>query len=586
MHKVSGFIEGRVVLAAAVLSISLAPGLASADWPPCGRAISTAPKGQVHSEIATDGADGAIITWQDARSPRVNIFAQHVLASGELDLAWPTDGRALLSDSAAIANADGGQTVPVIVPDGAGGAIVAWQDLRSGVTEIDLFAQHVLASGVVDPAWPANGRALVAIEGQQSTQAIASDGAGGAFVTWQDTRPGVSVADVFAQHVLASGVVDPRWPSNGIAVGAAAGLQEFPVIVEDGAGGAIIAWDDARSTTSGFDVYAQHVLSSGVVDPAWPVNGRALCAAEGDQGRGTITADGAQGAVVAWTDSRIVGTAHIFAQHVLASGAVDPAWPVNGVAVSNAAVLESRPFAVSDGAGGAIVNWQGFTVELNMYVQHVRATGDVDPAWPAGGLALTDADRQQVHAVIAPDGAGGALIAWEDGFDVVAQHVLATGTLDPAYPEHGLLLCDIPSPRGDPAIVATGGGGAIVAWTDPRNSGTSPDIFALQVLEAGTTDVPGSAPTEFTLARPSPNPARGSLTLRYALPRQANVRLAIFDIAGRRVRELRSGTEPRGSHAIDWDLRDERGAPVGVGTYFARLEVERRALTQKVMTVR
>jgi hypothetical protein len=365
-----------------------------------------------------------------------------------------------------------------------------------------------------------------------------------------------------------------------------AGLQEFPVIVEDGTGGAIIAWDDARSSTSGFDVYAQHVLNSGVVDPAWPANGRALCAADGDQGRATITADGAHGAIVAWTDARIVGTDHIFAQHVLASGAVDPAWTVNGTAVSNAAVLESLPIAVPDGAGGAIVNWQGFTVELNMYVQHVLATGVVDPAWPAGGRALTDADQQQTHAAIAPDGAGGAVIAWEGSFDVVAQHVLAAGTLDPLYPESGRLLCDNPSPRGDPAVVATGGGGAIVAWTDSRNGATGADIFALQVLAASTTDVPGSSPAEFTLARPSPNPARGSLTLRYALPRQALVRLAVFDIAGRRVRELRSGTEPAGAHAIDWDLRDERGAPVGVGTYFARLEVERRALTQKVTRVR
>jgi hypothetical protein len=135
-------------------------------------------------------------------------------------------------------------------------------------------------------------------------------------------------------------------------------------------------------------------------------------------------------------------------------------------------------------------------------------------------------------------------------------------------------------------VVATGGGGAIVAWTDTRNGATGADIFALQVLAASTTDVPGAAPLEFTFARPSPNPARGSLTLRYALPRQALVRLAVFDIAGRRVRELRSGTEPAGAHAIDWDLRDERGAPVGAGTYFARLEVEQRTLTHKVTRVR
>ena len=44
------------------------------------------------------------------------------------------------------------QNGAVIVPDGAGGAIVTWQD---GAT--DIFAQHVLASGVLDPAFLAAG---------------------------------------------------------------------------------------------------------------------------------------------------------------------------------------------------------------------------------------------------------------------------------------------------------------------------------------------------------------------------------------------------------------------------------------------
>jgi len=67
-------------------------------------------------------------------------FAQHVLFSGELDAAWPVDGRALLTDPLAMESADGGQTSPVIITDGAGGAIVAWQDNRSSVTETDISA--------------------------------------------------------------------------------------------------------------------------------------------------------------------------------------------------------------------------------------------------------------------------------------------------------------------------------------------------------------------------------------------------------------------------------------------------------------
>jgi hypothetical protein len=586
MHNVSGVRTGRVALAM-VLVLFLAPGLASADWPAFGRPISTAPQSQAHPAIATDGADGAIITWQDARSPRLNIFAQRVRASGELDAAWPVNGRALLRDSLAIAGAIGGQFAPVIVPDGAGGAIVAWQDLRSAVTEFDIYAQHILASGEVDPAWPANGRALCEIAENQDNQAIASDGAGGAIVTWMDARLGASVKDIYAQHVLASGVVDPRWPVDGLAVSTAPGLQEFPAIVEDGAGGAIITWDDARSSTSGLDVYAQHVLNSGVVDGAWPVDGRALCAADGAQGRGTITSDGAQGAIVAWTDGRLVNIFHIFAQHVLASGAVDPSWPLNGRAISSAAVLEGRPLAVPDGAGGAIVNWQGFTVQLNMYVQHVTATGVVDPAWPAGGRALSDSDRQQTNAGIVSDGAGGAVVAWQDSLDVVAQHVLASGALDPAYPDTGRVVCGLPGMQGEPVLVATAGSGAIVAWTDARNGAVSSlDIFALQVLAAGTLDAPRSMPPGIVFARPRPNPTRGSLTLRFALPRAAPVRLTIYDTTGRLVRELASGARPAGEQAIAWDLRDERGRSVRAGFYFARLEVEGRSLIQKLTALR
>ncbi len=59
--------------------------------------------------------------------------------------------------------------------------------------------------------------------------------------------------------------------------------QAFPVIVSDGVGGAIVAWQDGRSQTSGVDIYAQHVLASGAVDLAWPANGRVLCTATGGQ---------------------------------------------------------------------------------------------------------------------------------------------------------------------------------------------------------------------------------------------------------------------------------------------------------------
>src|SRR5262245_21931763 len=204
------------------------------------------------------------------------------------------------------------QSVPTIVSDGMGGAVITWQDYRSS-SSFDIYAQHVLASGTVDPAWPVDGRALCTAANDQQSPTIVSDGAGGAIVTWQDGRSGND--DIYAQHVLGSGAVDGAWPANGRALCTAAGSQQAPTIVSDGAGGAIITWADFRS--GNFDIYVQHVLASGAVDGAWPADGRALCTAANSQGFPTIVSDRAGGAIVTWHDYRNGGVfSDIYAQHV------------------------------------------------------------------------------------------------------------------------------------------------------------------------------------------------------------------------------------------------------------------------------
>jgi hypothetical protein len=585
MRTVSGNTSSPLVIAAIALCALAAPRTAFAEWPAFGRAISAAPKTQEHPAVATDGAGGAIVVWQDLRDPKVNVFAQHVLSNGDLDPRWPVDGRALLGDPAALAGADGGQTAPAALSDGAGGAIVAWQDNRSPLTETDIFAQHVLASGDLDPAWPANGLAITTDHGLQERFTMVTDGRGGAILAWADSRSAPGVTDIYARHVFNAGILDPRSPIDGIPVAVIRGDQDFPVAVVDGIGGALITWEDTRdSTVTGFDVYAQHVTTQGVLDPAWPVNGRAVCTVAGDQGRPGITSDGAQGALIAWSDSRVVGTSHIFAHHVLATGALDPAWPAGGRGIAGTNVLESRPIAVADGTGGAIVCWQGFTAHLNVFVQHVKATGIVDPAWPVGGKALSTSKLPQDFAEIDTDGAGGAVIAWQDSTQIVARHVFASSAFDPADTDTGRVLADLPSQRGDPALVATGGAGAIVAWTDTR--GTDTDIYAMQVLEVVATSVDGGHDGAFVLERPGPNPARISVALRFATARSAAVRLSIFDAQGRLVRVLESGVRSPGRYATSWDLRDQQGHQVGAGLYFAKLDAAGHSFVEKVVTLR
>src|SRR5258708_21501097 len=74
-----------------------------------------------------------------------------------------------------------------------------------------------------------------------------------------------------------------------------AGEQNFPQTTSDGAGGAIITWEDPGASAG---IHAHHVLPSGVVDPAWPANGTALCTAPDHQVLPAIVSDGAGGAIV------------------------------------------------------------------------------------------------------------------------------------------------------------------------------------------------------------------------------------------------------------------------------------------------
>src|SRR5262249_20826194 len=138
------------------------------------------------------------------------------------------------------------QQFPMIVRDGAGGAIVTWQDSRGGGASI--YAQHVLSTGAVDGAWPSGGRVPATVGGQLELKpSSTTERAGGALGARKD-------GDDYAQHVLSSGALDGAWPSGGLALCSAAGQQDYPTIATDGVGGAIVAWADGRNGND--DIYA------------------------------------------------------------------------------------------------------------------------------------------------------------------------------------------------------------------------------------------------------------------------------------------------------------------------------------------
>jgi hypothetical protein len=87
--------------------------------------------------------------------------------------------------------------------------------------------------------------------------------------------------------------------------------------------------------------------------------------------------------------------------------------------------------------------------------------------------------------------------------------------------------------------------------------------------------VPGGKilPTATRLYPPTPNPTAHGAQVAFDLAREANLRLDVFDLAGRRVATLADGAFAPGQYDYPWDGRAENGATLGSGLFFVRLSI-------------
>ncbi len=85
------------------------------------------------------------------------------------------------------------------------------------------------------------------------------------------------------------------------------------------------------------------------------------------------------------------------------------------------------------------------------------------------------------------------------------------------------------------------------------------------------TGVP-AVPSVVRLSQNRPNPFNPLTTIHFELPAGGSVRLSIYDLGGRLIKELANGVYPAGGHEARWDGRDAAGRAVASGSYVARLE--------------
>jgi hypothetical protein len=669
-------------------------------WAVNGVPVCVAANAQSGVVITSDGTGSAVIAWSDQRASASNdIYAQRLNGSGVAQ--WTTDG-------IVVCNAANIQDVPAIVSDGSNGGIITWEDARSGL--FDIYAQRVNSSGTA--LWTPNGAALCVASGIQQKPALIGDGASGAIVAWEDYRDG-STDNVYAQRVNSAGAV--QWQTDGVMISGTPGKQNYVRLVTDGAKGAIIAWSSQPSGIIG-DVYAQHVTTNGNL--TWHYGGVAISTATNDQVDETLVADGAGGAIIAYDDYRDGISYHIYAQHVNAAGIVQ--WTANGVLLSGTTSDRAQVYTttVPDGSGNALVAWvDTHAGELDIYAQRVTGTygywghpeptvtavkdiahdqgGKVAVNWTASGrdLPTPTIDFYSVWRAtdISPSGPSGSSINttpldritrdtphgtlaqfptssyyWElvgtqtayrfpsysFAADTRADSIAgATGTEQfmvsaHAYDQHIAFQSNVLSghsvdnlaPPAPLSLTAQ----RIGDWVYLKWNGVHvPDLGKYSVYRktsTGVTPVPANfladdhdtlltdttAPTSalyyivtaidvhknqgtksneasvaastgvgnlppitaLTVLQNHPNPFTGETQLQVGLPAREDVRIQIYDVAGKRVRDVTIPNETKGWDTVKLTARDDHGSPLASGVYFYRVHAGSETVTKKMVIAR
>ncbi|HOX25702.1 MAG TPA: hypothetical protein PLL30_10965 [Candidatus Krumholzibacteria bacterium] len=550
--------------------------------------LSLAPGAKSDVFAVTDGAGGAIVAWEDERSGGRDLYAQRVAADGSV--LWQSDGVPVCTsagDQALYHSSTGTTGFTPLVADPAGGAWIVWQDERAFATRArDVYVQRLDANGV--PLLAANGAPVATGAGMEDQPTACLDAAGGLIVVWQDKNDDPVFANLYGQRLDGSG--RPLWNGGApVAIVVWAWDQDGPTVCADGHGGAFVAWSDSRDDVG--DVYAQRVDPDGVA--LWTLHGVPVATGEDGQDAITITLAADGDPLLAWVDRR-TGSPDIYAQKLVAATGASR-WTAGGRAVCTAPESQYRPALASDAAGGAIVAWfdyrdaSGPPWNLNIYAQRITTGGTA--AWPANGAPVCLAPDAQRDVDLASDGAGGVFCAWEDNRagtgleDVYAQHVDANG--QPRWTIDGAAVCTAPGNQQRPDVVA-GAGGLIAAWTDDRDALYEADVYCDRVVAADPTAVAPDAAVSGglgfdVLGAPDGSAARLALTSL----RDATVDLAIYDLRGRLVRWLLSGSfQPAGRRLVGWDRRDAAGQPVSAGVYLARASDGHASVVGRVIVLR
>ncbi len=118
---------------------------------------------------------------------------------------------------------------------------------------------------------------------------------------------------------------------------------------------------------------------------------------------------------------------------------------------------------------------------------------------------------------------------------------------------------------------------------------TSTYDFALKdnsVLEALDGNLSKPVALNYQLHTSFPNPFNSLTTIPYSTPEPGKVRLQVYDLQGRLVKDLIDQTQDQGLYQATWDGANNQGQKAATGIYFVKIRINNFSATHKIMLIK
>jgi hypothetical protein len=374
------------------------------------------------------------------------------------------------------------QAGAAVAADGTGKFLVVWQsDLQNGAVGSGGRGGGSLFWGVFGQRFDAAGNPAGSefqvntyTTGPQAYPAVAADGLGNFDVVWQSLGQDGSLEGVFGRRYNSAGApLGIEFQVNAFTTG----QQSSPAVAADGAGNFTVVWESVGQDGELSGVFGRRFNSAGTpLGSDFQIN----TFTTDSQGSPAVAATGAGSFVVVWMSSggQDGSGDGVFGQRFNAAGTpLGSEFQVNTYTTGS----QQRPAVDVDGSGNFVVVWSssgGDGSNAGVFGQLFTVGGS-----PVGGnfQVNTYTPNNQYSPTVAADDSGEFVVAWGSGFQdggdygVFGQRFGAEGGT-PVGSEFRVNRIS-PGDQGAPAVAAAGAGEFVVAFVSDGQDGSYLGVF-------------------------------------------------------------------------------------------------------------